>query len=165
MSAIIPPGRDDLADDFSAIDGPVGAPAPQEQRPVANEDDIPDVDAEAAAEAAEEQANAIRPNAQANPHEFVTMENVIKSGPFVNLMVSIPITLSLVIALIVDAPRSCGDMEITPFTDEFNSSSDSSEDYGKPSPLKEWAITDVALTGLMFIVNAILHVYLSRIPL
>jgi len=157
MSAIILPDGPDLAGDIPDLNvgGEDGMPPAGSERPAAgSNDDVPVMDAEAAAEAAEEQANAIRPNAQGNPHEFVTMDSIMKSGPFLNMVVSLPITLALVIALIVDAPRSCDTVDYNALSNATSSSSDI-EDYGEPSPLKSWAITNVVITGLMFVINAI----------
>jgi len=119
-------------------------------------DDLPAVDAEAAAEAAEERANAIRPQAQGNPYEFVTMDNIIKTGPFLNVMISIPIALSLIIALVVDSPRSCDTADYAAMYDDGSSSSEqSSKNFGEAPPLKAWAITDTVLSCFMLLVNGL----------
>ena len=158
MSAILLPDGSDLAGDIPDLNvgGDASVPIAGGEHPAeGRNDDVPEVDAEAAAEAAEEQANAIRPNAQGNPHEFVTMDSIVKSGPFLNMVVALPITLALVIALIVDAPRSCDTVDYNALANATNSSSSFVEDYGEPSPLKSWAITNVVLSGLMFVINAI----------
>jgi len=167
MSAILLPDGSDLAGDIPDLNVGGDASAPiRSDHPAADahNDDVPEVDAEAAAEAAEEQANAIRPNAQGNPHEFVTMDSIMKSGPFWNMIFSLPITLSLIIALIVDAPRSCDTVDYNGLIDDGSSSSSHNpEDYGEPSPLKAWAITNVVISGLMFIINTIaIRIYVKN---
>ena len=127
------------------------------------EEAAPDVDAGAAAQAAEEQANELRQRQRAaSPHEFVTMEKIIRSGPFTEMVLTVPMVLSLVVALVVDAPRSCAldadTLAVLAGSDAASGPTSSSSDvpsYGKAPPLKAWAITNVVLNCLMFSINAL----------
>lgn len=119
--------------------------------------DVPDFDAGAAAEAAEEQANELRQRQRAaSPHEFVTMEKIIRNGPFAEMVVTIPLILALTIALVVDAPRSCAAAPAAAVgADTASGASSAAPTYGRAPPLKAWAITNVVLNCLMFAINAL----------
>lgn len=122
--------------------------------------DVPDVDAAAAAEAAQEQANELRQRQSASsPHEFVTMEKIIRTGPFTEMIVTIPLILALTIALVIDAPRSCTADPVVgadaSSAASVSASSSAVHTYGKAPPLKAWAITNVVLNCLMFSINAL----------
>ena len=156
MSEIILPDQDDLVTelpDLNVTGEPATADAAPQQQP--RDEGLPNVDAEAAAEAAEEQANAFR--AAANPHEFVTMDHILKSEAFAGLIVSIPMALGLLIALIVESPHSCDAAEgyQARYTRDSVDSSMSQEDYGDPPPIKAWGITCCVINSLLILVDGL----------
>ena len=167
MSAILAQHSDD--EDVTSAVGPAAAAAAaaaeaQDERRAA-------LDTEAAAEAAQEQADELRDRqelfAGANPHEYVTMGSLMRGGPFISVLMTVPIVLSLLVALVVDSPRSCPDkdepLDMNLDVDDedksrlLSSSSSESEvaTIGKAPPLKAWAIVFIILNIVMFLVNTL----------
>jgi len=135
MSAIIDPAHDEALP--TVPDVFLNAALGGEGR----RDDDAHGDAHAAAAAAEAQANALRP--QGNPHEFLSLGAIMKSEPYANIIVSIPITLGLIVALISDQNHTYSNATVSEY----------SEYYDDPPPIRVWAILVVIINGLLTLVN------------